>query len=183
MSNSLFHGELVRLAAPVAEDAPIFARWTENAEYMRLVDTDYARPQSAESFAEMEKTHTQNSTTFRLRTIKDDILIGFVSLHSFEWNNQTATLSIGIGDSAYWGKGYGTDAMKLILRYAFYELNLYRVGLQTIGYNSRAIHLYEKVGFQHEGRRRGFIYRDGQRHDEICMGILRDEWLAATNNK
>jgi RimJ/RimL family protein N-acetyltransferase len=168
----------VRLAAPVAEDAAIFARWTENAEYMRLVDTDYALPKSAESFVEFEKMHTQNSTTFRLRTIKDNIMIGFVSLHSFEWGNQTAILSIGIGDPAYWGKGYGTDAMKLILRYAFYELNLYRISLDVIDYNPRAIRLYEKAGFQHEGARRGFVYRDGQRHDAILMGILRSEWVA-----
>jgi RimJ/RimL family protein N-acetyltransferase len=65
-----------------------------------------------------------------------------------------------------------------MLRYGFHELNLYRLGLDVMGYNARAIHAYEKAGFQIEGRQRAAVLRDGQRHDRVFMGILREEWQA-----
>jgi RimJ/RimL family protein N-acetyltransferase len=71
--------------------------------------------------------------------------------------------------------------MIVILRYAFQELNLRRVALDTFEYNPRAIRSYEKAGFVHEGRARGYLYREGQRWDLIFMGILREEWLAVVN--
>ena len=176
-NKQLFRGNLVRLAAPRPEDAATFARWSEDAEYLRLLDTDPAQPLSAEEFAEREITLTgPRNVLFRIRTLAEDKLIGFVALHSIEWNNQAGVLAIGIGDPDYRGKGYGSDALRLILRYAFNELNLYRVGLHVIGYNARAIRAYEKVGFRREGVVRGAILRDGQRYDDIIMGILRDEW-------
>jgi RimJ/RimL family protein N-acetyltransferase len=68
--------------------------------------------------------------------------------------------------------------MQLVLNYAFYELNLYRVSLSAFSYNPRAIHVYEKVGFKHEGRLRSAMFRDGERHDLVFMGVLRPDWLA-----
>ena len=177
-SLSLFRGELVRLRAFDKMDGAAIASWTENAEYMRLVDTDAARPWTAEQatgFYVAEKPDP-HSYTFALCTLADDRLIGFVSLHSIEWNNAAAVLSIGIGDPGDWGKGYGSDALRVILRYAFCELNLHRVGLDVISSNARAIRAYEKVGFRQEGRVREAVHRDGQRYDRVFMGILRDEW-------
>jgi RimJ/RimL family protein N-acetyltransferase len=97
-------------------------------------------------------------------------------IHSIEWNNRSGLLAIGIGEQENRNKGYGSDALQLILRYAFHELNLNRVGLDVIEYNEKAIHTYEKAGFQHEGRLRAAVYRDGKSYDRILMGILRTEW-------
>ena len=85
-------------------------------------------------------------------------------------------MGIGIGERDCWGKGYGTDAMRVVLRFAFVELNLHRVGLNVFEYNPRAIRSYEKAGFVEEGRLRGFLHRNNRRWDLIFMGILRDEW-------
>jgi RimJ/RimL family protein N-acetyltransferase len=93
---------------------------------------------------------------------------------------RTAFVGIGIGERAYWGKGYGTDAMKVALRFAFTEINLERVTLNVFEYNPRAIRSYEKAGFKHEGRMRGALLKDGRRWDMIYMGILREEWLQLT---
>jgi RimJ/RimL family protein N-acetyltransferase len=175
---NLFRGKLVRLVAPSERDAPTLARWSEDTEYLRAVDSDYARPLSPEEFA-LRLSPDQadpNRLEFHLRTLADDRLIGFVALHSVEWNNGAALLAIGIGEARYRGKGYGTDALQLILRFAFHELNLFRVGLDVIATNSRAIRAYEKLGFRCEGRMRGAVLRDGCRTDRILMGILRDEW-------
>ena len=177
--DNLFRGKLVRLVAPSERDAPVLARWSEDAGYLRAVDSDYARPLSPEEAAlrlNPEETDP-NKVEFHIRTLADDRLIGFVALHSIEWNNGTGLLAVGIGEPEYRGKGYGTDALRLMLRFAFHELNLHRVGLDVIAINTGAIRAYEKLGFQREGRMRNAVLRDGCRADRIFMGILRDEWL------
>jgi RimJ/RimL family protein N-acetyltransferase len=147
---------------------------------MRALDTDYARPYSAEAFTERFNPgrESPNGLLFHLRTLEDERLIGFVAIHSIEWNNQAGLLSIGIGDAEYRGRGYGSDALRLALRYAFDELNLYRVGLDVIAGNAAAVRAYERAGFRREGAARGAVLRDGQRQDRLFMGILREEWQA-----
>lgn len=178
----LFRGRLVRLAAPQAGDYEIMAAWFDDPEFQRLSTNAPARPYSAEELkADDEKWRAKDENSrvgFRIRTLADDRLIGFVDLNGIQWNNGVAGLGISIADRGYWGKGYGSDALELILRYAFDELNLYRVGLDSFAYNERAIHVYEKMGFVHEGRARGALIKDGKRYDDIFMGILREEWEA-----
>ncbi len=181
MSETLFRGKLVRLAPSTRDDAEVFARWSQDADYMRNLDTDYARPFSAESYIERFNPGHEgpNSVAFHLRTVEDDRLIGFVALHSIEWNNQAGLLAIGIGEPDYRGRGYGADALRLVLRYAFDELNLHRVGLDVIATNTQAIRAYERVGFKQEGIQREAVLRDGQRCGRIVMGVLRHEWQAS----
>jgi len=88
-----------------------------------------------------------------------------------------AQLGLSIYKQDDWGHGYGREMIVLALRYAFNELNLHRVWLTTNGFNERAMKLYEKLGFRHEGRGREHILLDGTRWDIVYMGILRDEFL------
>lgn len=182
---NLFRGRLVCLTAPIEADTHLMARWSEDANYLRAMDTDYARPLSPKDLAErLEDERTDpNAITFHLRTVEEGRLIGLVALHSIEWNNGTAMLSIGIGDAAYRGKGYGSEALSLILNYAFRELNLYRVGLDVIANNAQALRAYEKAGFRREGALRLAVARDGQRHDLVLMGILREEWAESKSQQ
>ncbi|MEI4828443.1 GNAT family protein [Bacillus sp. FJAT-53711] len=180
--SNLFHGKYVRLSAIKPEDAKVMEKWSEDAEYLRNVDTDIALPKTKEQF-EAEGRQISNGAYFPLRTILDNELIGFVAIHKIEWNNRSGLLAIGIGEVKHRSKGYGTDALQLVLRFAFHELNLDRVGLDVIEYNTRAIRAYEKVGFLHEGRIRSAVYRDGKRYDRIIMGILRSEWEAKELSK
>ena len=92
-------------------------------------------------------------------------------IHSDAW------VGIGIGERDFWSKGYGTDMMKVCLRYAFLELGMQRVALGLHAYNPRALRSYEKAGFQLEGRTRQDVLREGKRTDTLWMGILREEWL------
>ena len=178
--NPIFSGALVRLAAPQPEDGEAFARWSQDDEYMRLLDDDPVRPLSLANFVDFA-TPNPSDYYFHLRTLADDKLIGFVVLFSIKWSNQTAQMAIGIGAREYRGKGYGSDALRLILSYAFSELNLYRIELTVIAYNVGAIRAYERAGFVREGVKRQAIQRDGQRFDLISYGILRDEWLARSS--
>lgn len=176
---SLFHGNLVRLAAVDSGEIPVFLKWAENPDYMRQLDTDYVRPQQVQDIQQMfSPDPAGRSVLFFIRTLSEDRLIGFIALHSIEWNNQSGECSIGIGEIDYQGKGYGSDALILLLRYAFEELNLYRVSLTVIANNVRAIKAYQKVGFREEGRLRQAVHRDGVRTDLIWMGILQPEWQA-----
>lgn len=178
ISNNLFTGKLVRLCAPRPDDKDTLARWSQDSEFGRLLDSDPARPRPPEFYVEDDKDKQRRDAhrfEFRIRTLDDDKLIGFTEL-SIDWSNQVGWLGIGIGERDYWGKGYGSDALRLTVSYAFRELNVYRVSLDVFSYNPRAIRAYEKAGFTHEGVLRSALYRDGQRYDMLFMGILRPEW-------
>lgn len=183
MEADLLHGELVRLTV---EDPGVLAeacaRWNRESEYLRLLDADPANRFSARQITEWIRKDQEKDPPpyylFSIRTLVDDQLIGFTSLDNNTFPNGDGFVGIGIGEREFWGKGYGTDAMQVILRYAFQELNLRRVSLDTFEYNPRAIRSYEKAGFVHEGRARKFLLREGRRWDMLFMGILREEWLA-----
>ncbi len=183
-SENLFAGKLVRLVAPSRDDAAVLARWSEDASYLRALDTDYARPLSAQEFARRldPDKRDPNWIEFHLRAVQDDRLIGFVALHTIEWNNATAMLSVGIGEPGDRDKGYGSEALRLVLNYAFTELNLFRIGLDVIATNDRAVHIYEKLGFRREGIMRLAVHREGHRYDVLHMGLLRDEWRPGQSN-
>lgn len=185
MLNDLFTGELVRLTAIDAQQsAEAFSRWSRNSEYWRLLASEASQPSSrrraAAWFEKQQEKDNPNDFFFSIRTLEDDCLIGDIGLDGVLWNHGDAFVGIGIGERALWGKGYGTDAMRILLRYGFIELNLWRVSLDVFEYNPRAVRSYEKVGFTHEGRARQFLLRDGKRWDLIFMGITREEWLQKT---
>jgi RimJ/RimL family protein N-acetyltransferase len=175
----LFRGEYVRLAAVNPDtDLEDFCRWSLNSEYLRLLDSDPARPRTSQFFQRRydQPGNQMTDFSFAIRTLDEDRLIGQVELDEIEWPHASGWISIGIGDPDYWNKGYGTDAMKELLRFAFMEVGLYRVSLNVFEYNQRALHLYQKLGFQVEGRIKGYLQRDGKRWDLIYLGLLKPEW-------
>jgi len=184
----LFRGELVRLTTEDPEPrAKIEVNWQRDSEYHRLLDADPARMISEKRMKEwLEKRYEDgfkpDGHFFSVRTLAEDKLIGFFGLWLDLANNE-AWLGIGIGEREFWGKGYGTDMMKLALQYAFTELNVHRVSLGLMDYNPRALRSYEKAGFQLEGRTRGDVQRAGKHHDSLWMGILREEWFAMQNGE
>jgi RimJ/RimL family protein N-acetyltransferase len=106
----------------------------------------------------------------------DGKFIGQIVLFNFNETDRTCGLGIAIGDKAYWGKGYGREAIRLILDYAFRLRNMRKVYLTVNGTNERAIRAYRACGFVEEGRWRAHTWSNGAYIDLVCMGILRDEW-------
>jgi RimJ/RimL family protein N-acetyltransferase len=181
LNNNLLSGKLVRLAAIDPETAsPLWTKWRGNSEYTRLADLDPATVNSLKSTRAWMEKHMDDwlANEFEIRALAGDQPIGSIGLGGEMKFHGDAFVGIGIGDPEFWGKGYGTEAMQLMLCYAFMELNLHRVSLDVFDYNPRALHSYEKAGFKLEGRKRGMLLREGQRWDLIYMGILREEWLA-----
>jgi RimJ/RimL family protein N-acetyltransferase len=178
----VFTGERVRLGAMDSDEfSKAFAVWDRDSEFKRLLQSNAAPLQSSNAIKRWIEKDFEDLPVgvypFSIRTLADDRLVGGTDIEVVNWNGRDAFVAIFIGDRNDWGKGYGTDAMRILLRYAFMELNLWRVSLGVFEYNPRAIRSYEKAGFRHEGRVRQSLNREGRRWDNLFMSILRDEWL------
>jgi len=183
MKNELLHGKLVHLTVENPETVvEHFSKWNRDTEYWRLLAAEPAMPytkKQVKEFVEKELLGDHPDLFFfMIRSLQDDRILGETGLDGVEWNHGESFVGISIGEREFWGTGYGTDAMQVLLRYAFCELNLHRVSLTVFEYNPRAIRSYEKAGFKIEGQERKFLERGGKRWDMLYMGILRQEWLA-----
>lgn len=169
-------GEKTRLRALERDDLPHFVRWINDPETRRFMAIRYPLSMTEEE-KWWEGLLDRKDHIFAIET-EDGTYIGNIGLHDIEPENRRAMLGIIIGDKRYWGQGYGTDAIRAMLGWAFGYLNLHRVYLTVYAYNARAIRCYEKCGFRHEGVMRQARYTDGQYFDGLMMGVLRDEFFA-----
>lgn len=119
---------------------------------------------------------TNDTYSFAIETIEDKKYIGGCGINSVDWKNSFVEVGIFIGDNNYWSKGYGTDAMKTLIEFIFNQMNINKIKLKVFSFNERAIKSYKKCGFEKEGVLRQEIFRNGKYHDEIVMGILREEY-------
>lgn len=178
LGNDLLRGDLVMLAKPNHDDIEQFAAWTHDVEYSRLLRRGMIYPASVEAmagwFAEMEKN--ENEIPYSIRTIRDNRLVGVMVIKDIFWAARHCSFWLGIGNAADRGQGYGTDAIRAMLKYAFLEMNMHAVRLEVMSYNPGGIRAYEKVGFKLDGTMRAFVYRDGVYYDVHAMSILRREW-------
>jgi len=113
---------------------------------------------------------------FAVRLLENDNLLGNVGFNSVDLLNRTATMGIMLGNSNYQRKGYGIEAVKLILDYGFSFLNLRNISLSVFEYNEPAYNLYKKAGFKEVGRLRKAVEIMGKTYDEIIMDMLREEF-------
>jgi RimJ/RimL family protein N-acetyltransferase len=151
-------------------------------EFQRLGYDQGARPLSvheARGLIERWRDDWPGSVNFAVRALDDDRLVGMTRLYDIDALHRTAVLGISVGRRSEWGKGFGTDASTVTIRYGFQELNLHRIWLDVFAYNERAQTLYQRLGFTEEGRLREQLARDGRRYDVVLMGLLRGEWEAA----
>jgi RimJ/RimL family protein N-acetyltransferase len=183
MPTSLFEAERVRLAPPDPDhDAEVESAWTHDSEYLRLLDSAPARPlspaQVKKKYEALEKERDKQFY-FAVRTRDPEgpgRLLGFVQVKGIDWLHGSAELRMGIGAPADRGQGFGSEAARLMLNYAFDELGLHRLGAVTYEYNPGAIRFIERHGFSLEVRMRQAVQRDFQRWDALHYGLLRPEW-------
>jgi len=184
IATQLFEGSDVRFG-PIdyEKDPEVESKWTHNAEFMRLYELEPARPMSAaivkKQYEKLEKRIEENKNLyhFTIRARADDRLIGKAVIQRVEWANGNCSIRLGIGAAEDRRKGYGTQALKMLLRFVFAELNLFRVTAYVPEYNEGATALLNKFGFVEEVRRRQALERDGRRWDLFVFGLLKDEWL------
>ncbi len=180
LQSNFLRGEKVRLTAVTPTDLPTMTKWWADADFLRLYDSVPAYPQTEAQLAKRIEDGQKGERTFLfgIRPLTGDDLIGLLELDGVMWSHGTTFVSIAIGDEANRGKGYGRDAMRLALNYAFGELNLHRVCLTVFSYNIGAMKLYESLGFTREGVYREHLRRDGRRYDMLLYGLLVHEWGA-----
>lgn len=106
----------------------------------------------------------------------DGTIIGKCGTGHVDWKNACATVWIFIGSVENRGKGYGTEALDLLVNFIFNEMNMNRVQLWVFAFNERAVASYKKIGFQVEGRLEQELFRNGKYNDVLQMGILRREY-------
>jgi RimJ/RimL family protein N-acetyltransferase len=158
------------------EDAGVLQPWFNDPEVTRTLRAwrPYNLAQETETLEKLTKDESSIVLAIALRA--DDRLIGTVGLTHIDHRNGNAEFGIAVGDRKSQNKGYGTEATRLILDFAFATLNLHRVRLCVYANNPRGLHVYEKVGFVKEGVLRQETYRESRYWDVIVMGILRSEW-------
>jgi RimJ/RimL family protein N-acetyltransferase len=173
----MLRGERVLLRALTRDD--LVRQW----EFNNDIDVELAgggdppMPQSLERLQADYDRETakggRNDATFAIDV--DGRFIGACGLFTFNPTDRTCELGIAIGDKAYWGQGYGREAVRLLVEYAFRFRNFRRVWLWVHAANVRAIHAYRAAGFVEEGRLRQHVWSNGRYDDVVYMGVLREE--------
>ncbi|WP_286923129.1 MULTISPECIES: GNAT family N-acetyltransferase [Lysinibacillus] len=175
----LFESSRVRLRKMTKEDTELYHQWRNDVEVMHSTNPslDVYPIDETKEFVDHVILGSHTAKSYIILTKGNEIPIGIVSLINIDYKNRNAECIIDIGEKKYWGKGFGSESLRLLLHYAFYEMNLHRVYLKVFSFNDRAIHLYNKIGFQQEGNSRQSLFRDGEWHDIIHMGILQNEYF------
>jgi RimJ/RimL family protein N-acetyltransferase len=177
MMKDILSGRMVRfLVVEPDTDTPTLIGWNRDSEFLRLADSNPAIFFNEKFEKKWLEKEVREGYSFKICTLMDDRLIGSLELSDVNPVTGNAWVGIAIGERGDWGKGYGTDALEVMLRFAFSELNLHRISLNVFEYNSRALNSYLRAGFKVEGRERETLQRDGKRWDLIFMGILRSDW-------
>ncbi|AZP03749.1 MULTISPECIES: GNAT family N-acetyltransferase [Bacilli] len=174
----MFENKIIKLRKLSTNDYSTYHNWRNDIEVMKTTSPqlDIYTLEETEQFISVIASQA-NAKGYMIEHKESGQTVGIVSLINIDYKNRSAECILDIGARDMWGKGIGTSAMSLILGFAFYELNLHRVYLQVFSFNERAIKLYEKMGFTHDGKFREAIYRDGRWHDTVIMSILKKEYL------
>jgi RimJ/RimL family protein N-acetyltransferase len=172
------HGS-VHLRPGERRDLPLFVSWMTDFRTIRTLAMTAPIGDALEErwFESMLDRQGKEGWFFVICRIEDDRPVGTIDLHEVDLRNGSASLGIAIGDPADTGQGYGSDALRALVAFAFEQLRLERVELDVYAYNEGARRVYERVGFRHEGTLRRALFRDGAHHDVDRMAVLRDEWM------
>lgn len=173
----LFNGKRVRLRKMELDDASIYHKWRNDIEVMQFtsLSLDVFTYTDTENFVKII-TGSHNSKGYIIEEINTDKPIGVTSLINIDYGNRNAECIIDIGEKEYWSKGFGREAFQLLLDFSFNELNLHKVYLRVFSFNERAINLYQKLGFNEEGKLKEQFYRNGSWHDVVFMGLLKCDY-------
>jgi len=175
-------GDQIRFRAIEKKDLPCFVKWLNDPEVRQglslLVPLSLAEEEDwFEGVLKRSPFERPLAIEIQPDPKKEDwVFVGNCGLIDIDWQNRSAEIGIHIGEKEYWNQGFGTKAMRLMLKHGFNNLNLHRLWLRVFENNQRAIRSYEKAGFIQEGKFRQAQYLDGKYVDVMIMSMLQNEW-------
>jgi RimJ/RimL family protein N-acetyltransferase len=172
-------GSRIMLREYRRDDLPWIRQWVNDPAIVGYLSDIFLYPhamESTEAYLDAILEGNTDSRGFVIADLDSEAYIGQVNLDSIDWKNRVGRIGIVIGSIEHMGYGYGTEAMKLLIAFAFHEMNLNRLELEVYDFNERAYRCYLTCGFKEEGRLRERQYKNGRYSDVIQMGILRSEW-------
>ncbi len=173
----MFEGDAVTLRAFGPDDVGTVHGWYADREVMRNMGSRYPTPASTIAKKLTQDWAQPTYARTMLAAEAEGRLIGLCGLHHATPEVRDAEADLLIGDRSVWGKGYGTDAMRVLCRFGFEQMGLHRIHLWVYTRNVAAVRVYEKVGFSHEGIARQSWFKDGEFLDAHLMSLLEGELL------
>jgi RimJ/RimL family protein N-acetyltransferase len=176
----MYEGEKVRLRSIELSDLDAIMENWNNLKLREFLSNPipFARDEEKEWIkSTWDARKTGRAYQFAIENKETKEFLGTAGLFDFDNIAKTCELGIAIHAEKNWGKGYGTDTMKVLLKFGFDYLNLHRIELRVMEYNERGVKTYEKVGFTHTGRKRKAHYKNGSYFDVLLMDILKEEWV------
>lgn len=172
----MYYGEKVLLRAYKESDIKTATELINDKELKKYLVNAVPLPTTLwqeEEWVKSQKSSKNGEYNFAIEDIETGKYIGGCGIQSVNWLVRTATVGIMIGDKNYWGKGYGTDAMKVLMKFIFDDMNIRKIKLGTFSFNERAIKCYKKCGFIVEGVLKDEIFKEGKYYDEILMAAFK----------
>ena len=172
----VLQGERIYLRRVEHEDVDHFLNAVSNPEIRRLTGTNafFTKAKLERFIANIQTDSSRIDLIIALQ--KNDQVIGDLAIVDIDQQNRNGSFRIAITDPQYLSKGYGTEALSIVIDYMFNTLNLRRISINVYAFNHRAIKAYEKLGFVKEGVLREELYFDGEYNDNILMGLLKKEY-------
>jgi RimJ/RimL family protein N-acetyltransferase len=174
----MLRGTLVYLRPAERSDIPLFVRWLADERTSRhlALRSPISIAMEERWFDDLLEHHGRDRWHFVICLLADDRPIGSLDLHEVDLTSGGAGLGIQVGDPEDRGRGYGGDAIDVLVDFGFERLRLERVWLDVFAENAAARRLYERLGFVHEATFRNGVYRAGRFEDVHRLAILRSEW-------
>lgn len=173
----MLFGKRVMLREYRQEDLMEMRAWVNDPLVTEMLGSQFLLPQTFEMTEKFIARRLEGGYNFVIARAEDGAYLGQIDFLNMDLRSRQAELGIVLGAPSWCGQGFGSEAVGLMLKFGFAELNLNRVYLSVADDNVRAIRCYEKCGFVPEGRLRQAEYRHGVYHDILMMSVLRAEWL------
>ena len=174
----MFEGKLVRLRAYSKDDLVIAKEMLNQSDVIQFLSPGTPYPlkiEDEEKWYNSFDATSESTYGFAIELKENNQYIGGCGFANLDWKNRYGIVGIFLG-SEFHNQGYGTDALTVLVRFAFEQMNLNKVQLDVFSFNERGIACYKKIGFREEGRLRQTIFRNGRYYDTVVMGILGEEW-------
>ncbi len=169
-------GERLYLSPIDPNEVAPYLKWMNEDRGLAVNFGQYSQMISSRSDLQWLYEPPENMHRFAIVLLENDSLIGSISLHNIDHLNRNAFIGIFIGGELCRGKGYGAEAIRLILKYGFQTMNLHSMNLSVHADNLAGISCYKKVGFREVGRLPEVVFKDGEYVDKIYMALLEDEY-------